>query len=257
MLSKDQIYQVWAPPQAVWSRWVKPVLFAFADGSAEDAPSLVIDFPAQYLPAPGTSAMIIELPGQEGVLWGIELARLGYRPVALYNALPFPPQEKLARPASRTESTVNVEPILAALVHETAALQQIQLPLDAPPAFLLDADRRLAIKDPAPGRFDNRSVCFYTDFPSAEFLLARGIRQVVVVQKDVSVAADLLQPLLAWQKSGIKLLRLEPAGRHSPLPIVVDEPSFLRRLWYQLGVMVGLRRGELGAFGRIVPSGSG
>lgn len=257
MLSKEQIYQAWAPTQATWSRWVKPVLFAFADGRLRDVSDRVIDFTPHYIPAPGTTALIVELPGLEGVLWGIQLARLGYRPVALYNALPFTPEDRMTAPVSRIESTVDVEPILAALVHETAALEQIELPLDAPPAFLLDADRRIAIKDPAPGRFDNRSVCFSTDFPSAEFLLAQGIRQVVVIQKGSDVAGDLLQPLLAWQKSGIKLLRMEPAGNRPPLPIVVDEPTLLRRLWYRLGVLFGLRRGELGGFGGIVPSGGG
>jgi hypothetical protein len=257
MLSKDQIYQVWAPQQAIWSRWVKPVLFAFADGILKEHPDRAPSFNPQHIPAAGTTAIIVELPGQEGVLWGIQLARLGYRPVALYNALPFPPQEKMTAPASRTESTVNGEPILAALVHETAALGQIQLLSGAPPAFLLDADRRIAMKDPAPGRFDNRSVCFSTDFPSAEFLLAQGIRQVVIVQKGSDVAGDLLQPLLAWQKSGIRLLRMEPAGTRSPFAMVAHEPTFLRRLSYRLGVAFGLRRSELGGFGGIVPSGGG
>jgi hypothetical protein len=257
MLNKDHIYQVWAPPRAIWSRWVKPVLFAFADSILKEHPYRNPGFNPQHLPAPGATAIIVELSGQEGVLWGIQSARLGYRPVALYNALPFPPQEKMIAPASRTQSTVNVEPILSALVHETAVLGQIQLPLDAPPAFLLDADRRIALKDPVPGRFDNRSVCFSTDFPSAEFLLAQGIRQVVIVQKGSDVARDLLQPLLAWQESGIRLLRMEPAGTRPALPIVVNKPTFLRRLWYRLGRAFGLRRGELGGFGGIVPSGGG
>ncbi len=35
MPSKDEIYRIWAPPEALWSRWVKPILFSFVDGVFE------------------------------------------------------------------------------------------------------------------------------------------------------------------------------------------------------------------------------
>jgi len=150
-----------------------------------------------------------------------------------------------------------VEPILAALYRETTTLQQIPLAKDAPPAFLLDADRRVARIDLAPGSFDNRSVCLSTDFPSAEFLLAQGIRQAVIVQENASVAGDLIQALLGWQRSGIALFRKKSSDAGPPVSVVVEKPSFLRAFWHRLGVALGLRRGELGAFGGIVPSSGG
>jgi hypothetical protein len=257
-LNKDEIYQIWAPPHSVWSRWTKPVLFAFMDGRFDVPPARTTTFNVKWVPAPGSVAIIVDLPGEDGVLWGMQLARLGYRPIPLYNALPFPPREQMYAPSVRPESTVHVEPILAALYRETLALRQVSLPAEAPPAFLLDASRRLARVDPAPGRFDNRSVCFSTDFPSAAFLLAQSIGQAILVQEEqASVAGDLLQILLAWQKSGIHILRKNPAHDKPPAPFVVKRPSFLYYLWYRVSVALGLRRGELGGFGGIIPSGSG
>jgi hypothetical protein len=256
MLSKDEIYRVWAPPEAPWSRWVKPVLFAFMDGVFEIRAARAVRFDAGWVPAPGDAAMVIDLPRDDGVLWGIQLARLGYRPIPLYNALPFPWNEKMSVPDSRSASTVDVEPILAALHRETNALSQIQLPSEAPPAFLLDADRRIARTDPEPGRFDNRSVCFPTDFPSAQFLLERGIRRAVIVQENTSIAGDLAQTLVAWQRNGIEILRKKSKDTDPPVQVIV-QPSFLRLLWYRISVALGLRRSELGGFGGIVPSSSG
>src|SRR5207302_10946527 len=122
-----------------------------------------------WVPAPGSSAIVVDLPGEDGINFAIELARHGYRPIPLYNALPFPLSEKLSPPHARSKTTVDVVSILAAICRETATLQQIHLSPVAPPAFLLDADRRIARIDPATGIFDNRSVCFETDFPSADF----------------------------------------------------------------------------------------
>lgn len=255
-MNKNEIHQVWAPPESPWSRWVKPVLFAFMDSRFQPPPASLKTFKTDWVPSSETSAIVIDLPGDDGVLWGVQLARLGYRPVPLYNALPFPPSHKQT-PFSRPETTVDVEQILGALYRETSALKELNLSAEAPPAFLLDADRRIARNDPAPGRFDNRSVCFTTDFPSAGFLQSRNIRRAIVLQRGTEVAGDLLMLLLEWQKSGIQLLRKDPVESVPPVAFIVTRPSFLRYLWYRISVVLGLRRGELGGFGGIVPSGSG
>ena len=69
---------------------------------------------------------------------------------------------------------VDVKPIMAALWHGASRLQMLALPPEAPPAFLLDANRR-GVEEPFAGCFDNRSVSFITDFPSSNFLLAHQI----------------------------------------------------------------------------------
>jgi len=253
---KDEVYRIWAPSYGLWSAWVKPVLFSLMDSQFEVRRPSITQFNKHWVPTPGQAAIVVDLPGEDGVVWGLQLARLGYRPIPLYNALPFPPSEKMF-PATRPECTVDVVPILAALYRETPALTDIRLAVGAPPAFLLDADRRIAKRDPIPGRFDNRSVCFSTDFPSADFLTSRQITQVVIFQRGTDVAGDLLLVLLEWQKAGIRLLRKDPADAAQLKPVRLEPPSFLRRIWYRISVALGLRRGELGGFGGIVPSGSG
>jgi hypothetical protein len=255
-MDKEDIYRIWAPSDAAWSRWVKPVLFSFMDSRFDVRRPTITQFSTDWVPKPEQVAIIIDLPGEDGVVWSVQMARLGYRPIPLYNALPFPPSEKMFF-ATRPECTVDVVPIFAALHRETAALKEIHLAANAPPAFLLDAERRVARKDPEPGIFDNRSVCFSTDFPSAEFLSSRQIRQAIILQRGSDVAGDLLLVLLEWQKAGIQLLRKDPMEAAPPKPVVVEPPSFLRRLWYRISVALSLRRGELGGFGGIVESASG
>jgi hypothetical protein len=92
---------------------------------------------------------------------------------------------------------------------------------------------------------------------SAEFLSSRHITEAIVLQRGSKVAGDLLLVLLEWQKAGIQLLRKDPMEDAPPKPIVVEPPSFLRRLWYRISVALTLRRGELGGFGSIVESASG
>src|SRR5438874_4838419 len=131
------------------------------------------------------------------------MAELWYLPVPLYNALPFAIGDKLGNPSSRLTSTVHVEPILGALVRESTTLGKLKLPLNSPPAFLLDSDRRIAKTDIVPGIFDNRSVCFITDFLSAAFLIEHGINMVVVVQATTNLAHYLTAVLIAWQQLGM------------------------------------------------------
>ncbi|HEY1801774.1 MAG TPA: hypothetical protein VGG46_12645 [Terriglobales bacterium] len=255
-MDKDEAFRIWSPPQLRWSRWVKPVLFAFMDGVFGRAADRSTKIDLGWLPQDGSAAIIVNLPNEDGVFWGIQLAHKGYQPVPVYNALPFPLNAK-ASPRSRPVSTVAVEPILAALYEASSALEQIKISDNAPPAFLLDADRGIARADEVPGVFDNRSVCFITDFPSAELLFENGIRSAIVVQRETEVARDLSRVLLSWQEIGIQLFRREPYEKAASTPIKVAKPSFLRSLLDRLQIIFGLRRGELGAFGGVLRASGG
>src|SRR5947207_4243612 len=84
------MYLVWAEPESTWSSWVKPVLFAFM-GRVASSPSLPAPtHELDWLPHNEPMAIVVDLPGAEGVVVGTELARHGYRPVPLYNALALP-----------------------------------------------------------------------------------------------------------------------------------------------------------------------
>jgi hypothetical protein len=244
-MSLEEIYPLWAPPQAVWSRWAKPVLFA-ETGLPPLAPGL-IEIPEPGIHADQQTAVIVDLPGAESVAAGLALARAGFRPVPLYNT------------SSHPFALVDTKPIVEALVAGAPELAGITLFQEATPAFLLDAQRLAPGKAAVPGRFDNRWVVFPQDFPSANFLLSRGVRRVVLLWREEGLLPeDLSHVLLRWQKAGIELWSCRPGGDLQPL--TVARPSKFRHLWYVALLLLGLRRNSAGGFGSIVPtpsSGSG
>ena len=194
---------------------------------------------------------MLDLPGPEGALLGLELAIRGYRPVPLYNAVPLPIWEpQFDSVTGRPVAAVPVLPILAALRGGAAILAQIPLPPEAPPVFLLDAHRRAEGRKMLPDEFDNRSVCFTTDFPSANFLSAQRIRTVVLAQRSGDQPQlDLAHVLRRWQQAGvaIQLKRMDTPG--PPVPCEIRRPSWFGAMFQRALAMVGLRRGEAGGFG--------
>lgn len=117
------------------------------------------------------------------------------------------------------------------------------MPENAPPAFLLDANRRRG--SPRVGSFDNRSVCFATDFPSGAALAAAGIRRVIVVH-DGYLAHDLVALISEWSKTGVEAL--ETTLAQSPSAIRIGMSSVFARVaaWYDRVSSIRHERGEFG-----------
>jgi hypothetical protein len=141
----------------------------------------------------------------------------------------------------------------------TAAAPGVLAP-DAPPAFLLDATRNHSLRR-EPGYvgdlFDNRSVTFPTDFPSAPFLHAAGVRDVLLVQYRTAVpAADLAHTLRRWQAAGLIMRSKDLASTSAPLPLTVAKPSWVGWVLYRALTLVGLKRHALGGFGGMLSTGS-
>lgn len=258
-MTRENIFDIWAPRESRWSPWVKPVLFSFMsempfDTAASEPPP---DWELSWLPpADGSTVLILDLPGAEAAASSIELARRGYRPVPLYNAIPWQPG-----PAASLEMepppVVNAAPIVQTLRRITPLLATENLVFLAPPAFLMDANRRTGSRSVSPGCFDNRSVSFPTDFPSANFLLAHGLRRAVLVQRFLDQPqSDLAHTLRAWQDAGIaiELKLLEKVG--APQPIQVPTPSWFGRCFYRALEMIGFQRSVLGGFGGVLPEAS-
>src|SRR5262245_19034651 len=147
---KEYIFDVWAPEDARWSRWVKPVLFESMDSTPSWWLGAVDKTDLSWAPRIADNvALALDLPGEIGVEAGLDLAELGYRPVPLYNAIPMPmatPENDLFPPAAAVE----VNPIVAALWYGRERLVQRALPAEAPPAFLLDWNRSGAGQKPSP-----------------------------------------------------------------------------------------------------------
>ena len=259
-MADKMVFDAWAPPDSIWSRWTKPVLFATArnvpaTGAATTPSPLVLDRarieppPAgvttyRSAPAAGGIAIVVELPGDEAVRAGLALAHLGFRPVPLFNALV---------PFGRMVPSVDVTPTVRALEANAPALRALSLAPDAPPAFLLDARRRGDDK-PFVFGFDNRSYCLVSDFPSGEELRRRKIGRVVLLREEAGrePVIDVKDVLYAFQHAGIEIFAASMSGEGAPTAMTVRAPSLGGRLkdWiYRLAV----GEPEAGAFGRKVP----
>jgi hypothetical protein len=154
-------------------------------------------------------------------------------------------------------AAVNVFPIVDALRKGADRLTNLQISTDAPPAFLLDANRRGDGRTMAPDEFDNRSVCFTTDFPSANFLLAHGFRRALLVQRTGAVALDLSYVLRRWQEGGIRLevIRVDIAAE--PECLEIARPSWFGAMFQRVLLALGLRRASGGGFGGWIPEAGG
>jgi hypothetical protein len=250
-MDRRSLFEIWAPPQGTWSPWAKPVLFAHLD-MAGDLPTVAI--PEIRLPfdrpKAGGTAIVVDLPSLESIGLGLELARLGYRPVPLFNACPSPPGFL----GDVVPEVVSVTPLLSALVQGTDRLKSAGLSGDAPPAFLLDADRLGGEKPIVPGAFDNRWVVFATDLPSARFLAQRQITSVELIHRGAP-GEDLLDVLRDWNRAGILLAHtdLDQPGPPSALVVPGTWLLGLSRLARRLWALLSLRHNPRGGYGGIVP----
>src|SRR5215467_1727139 len=92
-MDKTEAFEIWAPPDSIWSVWANPVLFASSTVAPvmpePSAEAQVIE--AAWAPAISEHvAIVADLPGSTSVEAGLALARRGYRPVPLYNCAPGP-----------------------------------------------------------------------------------------------------------------------------------------------------------------------
>jgi hypothetical protein len=252
-MDKHELFEIWAPRGGVWSAWAKPVLFAHLP---RPLPLLAARPPLEVgwvPPAAERWAVVVDLPGAESVRLGVVLAGRGYLPAPLFNACPPP----VGPDGKGVAALVDVESVLAALVGSAGPIRQLGLPADAPPAFLVDADRQRLSQPIRPGLFDNRSVLFVTDFPSAQFLAAQRIERVLLVCAQPSrIERDLAYVLWTWQRAGVAL-RVKRGTDPGPIePLTVGGRWFLFNLWHRLTAALLLRRNPQGGYGGLVPEAS-
>jgi hypothetical protein len=255
-MNQEEVFSVWAPKSSVWSPWVAPVLFAQTYWDIQNFEP-VAPHPLPWLQKQmRETALVVDLPFAESVEVGFALAAAGFRPVPLYNASPGPPVVGLA-PGSQgvSNAAIDMRSIVAAICRVTPSLQSLNFSADAPPAFLLDSHRLEGTTRPVDqGMFDNRWMVFPQDFPSASFLLAHGIHQALLVQKDrLDPQDDLAHSLLRWQEGGITVLSKRLDDDSPPSEIKVKRPSRYKAIWYRVLAQLGLRRSSAGGFGSYIP----
>ena len=231
------VFKIWAPDQALWVAWTKPVLFA---GAPRDV-GVELNIPELNWvpPANRRTAIVVDLPGKQAVEQGLALAQLGYRPVALFNGV--------EGPNVRT-AVVDVSGIAAALRRGAQKLAVLNLHHNAPPAFLLDSERMRDSKK-TPGNYDNRWCVFPQDMPSASFLRKNNVDTVVV--RTAEIRNDLSHILRRYQEQNIKIRLCDES--ENLRDIVVPQPSRFKALAYRFLTVLGLRRNATGGFGGMIP----
>lgn len=195
-MTGKQIYKIWAPAGAAWTRWVRPVAFVSIDDSLKTiAIHNVTPPPLNYINQSLTdTAIIVDLPNYDSVMEGVALAGIGFRPIPLYNGTNEP---------AGARALVDNHGIKRALVWGALKLKNIEIAANASPAFLLDSNRMHRFKMSV-SVFDNSWDLYDQDIPSAEYFLDHGIRNIIV--RSERIHSDLNKILYKFQKKGITIL---------------------------------------------------
>lgn len=194
MTGKD-IYKIWAPVNKKWVDWIRPVPFIMIDENykVEEYCNLK-EYKINYLEKyENNIAIIVDLPGLESINEGISLARLGFRPVPVYNGVVEQKDSK---------AVTNNYIIGEGLIWGAEKLKQIEILDDAAPAFLVDSNRmnRFKMDD---SYFDNSWDLYYQDVPSSEYFLKNNINKIII--RGNKINRDLNKILFEFQKKGLEI----------------------------------------------------
>jgi len=258
-MTKEQIFSAWAPDASLWSRWAKPVTFAHMDLGRTPIALPEMAAAVDWAPPPVERvALVLDLPEAESVTLASALAERGYQPVPLFNALPLPTENPADEAAYTNVAAVDMFPIIDALRLRAERLQELNVAADAPPAFLLDARRQGDKQSVNTTDFDNRSISFPTDFPSANFLASQRIQRALLIQKDrIDPQADLAHTLRRWQEGGIKLERINLNSMTAPEAFEAVRPAWYGMMFQRILSSFGLRRAWGGGYGAWLQDSAG
>jgi len=208
-------YKIWTSDNSMWTSWVRPVPFALHccdsvinDGAANEGSSVYdsiqecanhvisYDIPEIFYldELMEDTAIIIDRCGYCAVNEGLALAEMGWRPIPLYNGT----NEQLGSMA-----LIDNHGIEHALLWGACVLKGMDIRESAPPAFLLDSNRRQRYKMDV-SVYDNSWDLYIQDVPSAEYFIANGIDKIIIVGEKIH--KDLKVILYEFQKKGILIL---------------------------------------------------
>ncbi len=211
MTGRD-IFKIWAPNGAKWIEWVRPVPFI----AINNDPRLyeVSNFEVNkinYISKLLTdTAIIVDLPGNESIEEGIGLAKIGFRPIPIYNG---------TNEQEGAMATVDNHAIEVGLIKGAMELEKIEISNNASPAFLLDSNRTNMYKMNV-SVFDNSWDIYDQDIPSAEYFLKNGINKIIV--RGEKVQKDLNKILYKFQNKGIQILFSN--GYEEPKKVIMKKP---------------------------------
>ena len=211
-MSGKETFKIWAPYGIKWTDWVRPVPFITIDNNLNNE---FYDFSIPSINYINSlerdTAFIIDLPSYNSIKEGIALAKLGYRPIPIFNGT----NEQLG-----VISTTNNNIIGPALVWGALELKNIVLDNNTSPVFLLDTNRMNRRKMDE-GVFDNSWDIYHQDLPTYKYFLDNGINKIVI--RSNSIQNDLNKILYKFQKNGVKILFTN--GYDEPKEVILKKPK--------------------------------
>lgn len=212
-MTAKEIFKILAPYNIKWTDWVKPISFIELDNKREIKEIIDYTIPKiNYLNKlePNT-AIILDTNGQNSIKEGISLAKLGYRPIPIFNG---------TNPKGNTKSTTNNYILEPLLIWGAKQLQSIPLQLDAPPVFLLDSNRLNRYKSNIT-IFDNSWDIYHQDLPTPQYFLKNNINRIII--KGEKLNNDLSKILYKHQVNNIEILFTN--GYDEPKIIKLKKPK--------------------------------
>ena len=216
-MTAKEVYKIWAPTGKKWVEWVRPVPFLGIGQHSktyvlpnmplpkvvfleEEQHKSVLDIILGPFPEPNLekTAIIVDLPGQESVGYGVALVDYGFRPIPVYNGT-------LEQQGSR--ATVDNQSVGVALELMAGTILNKDIADGARPAFLLDRSRlnRYKLEE---SMYDNSWDIYPQDLPSPQCFLDNGIESILVIGGK-KISRDIKNILVNHQKKGLKIFHTD------------------------------------------------
>ena len=213
-MNAKEVFKIWAPSDAKWTSWVRPVPFVSIDANNRiceycDFKVPKLNYIEKVLP---NTAIFVDCQGHKSINEGIALAKIGYRPIPIYNGTI---EQKGAM------ATVDNFIISYALEKCAPLLKEIDIAYDALPAFLLDSNRMHRLKMDI-SVFDNSWDIYHQDIPSAQYFINNGVNKIIV--RGEKIQKDLSKILYGFQKKGITILFTN--GYDKPKKVIIKKKFF-------------------------------
>ena len=192
-MTGKEIYKIYAPEEAKWTKWVRVVPFVGIDTyKRKPVKNWSIKNLISLKKYEKNTAVFVDLPGKESIEVGIYLASIGYRPIPIFNG---------TDEQENSQATTDTYLVESALINGAEKLKDITLSETANPAFLLDSSRtnRYRAKESI---FDNSWDLYGQDIPSAEYFKSNGINKIIVIGKEIQ--KDLRKIFFKFQEIGIE-----------------------------------------------------
>ncbi len=213
-----EVYKIWAPADKKWVDWVRPVPFVElkTQTKAYEVSDLTIPVLCGIEEYEKNAAILVDLPDVESVKAGLALAKIGYRPIPIYNGTI---EQRGAR------ATTDNQSVGIGLQWGAKALEEMTLKEDASPAFLVDSGRLSRFKL-TESVFDNSWDVYPQDLPSGNYFRNNGIEKIIVI--GTSISRDLKKLLYDYQRKSVEIYFTN--GYEHPKKVIIPKESWKEKL---------------------------